>query len=204
MGCSASYRPLVVVGPSGVGKGTLIQKVFDRYVDKFSFSVSYTTRAPRPGEENGVHYHFIEQEQFQKMEDEDGFIESCDVHTKKYGTAVCELDRIKKEKRIPVLDIDVQGASKVHSKGIASLFIFVKPIDSDNLDEIRKVLSERLHGRGTENEEQIQGRVDKAAGEIEAFQKSSFFNYTLVNDDLEKAAQRFFEILEKEYKKELD
>ncbi|CAI2381366.1 unnamed protein product [Moneuplotes crassus] len=202
MESSASFRPLVVVGPSGVGKGTLIKKVFDKYVDKFSFSVSYTTRDPREGEENGVHYHFIDHEQFQKMEDEDGFIESCNVHTKKYGTAVCELDRIKSEKKIPVLDIDVQGATKVNSKGIDSVFIFIKPTDSEDIEEVRKILSDRLHGRGTENEEQIQGRIDQAAGEIEAFQNSDFFTYTLINDDLEKTTERLFEIMEKEYEQE--
>ena len=119
------------------------------------------------------------------MIDEDGFIEYCDVHGKKYGTAICELDRIKAEKKIPVLDIDVQGATKVHDKKIASLFLFVKPADTDDLDETRKILRERLTGRATENEEQINGRVEKAAGEIEAYQRSKFFNYALINDDLD-------------------
>ena len=144
---STLFRPLVVVGPSGVGKvgffliiefqGTLIKRCFEKYVDKFSFSVSYTTRGPRDGEEDGIHYHFTDNDNFNKIIDEDGFIEHCDVHGKKYGTAIKELDRIKGEKKIPVLDIDVQGAQKVHDRGIKSLFIFVKPVDTEDIEEIK-------------------------------------------------------------------
>ena len=90
------YSPLVVVGPSGVGKGTLLAKVFEKYKGLFSFSVSYTTRKARPGEVNGTHYHFVEMDEFDKMIKDDEFVEWWNVHTNKYGTAFKELDRIKK------------------------------------------------------------------------------------------------------------
>ena len=90
------YCPLVVVGPSGVGKGTLLAKVFEKYKGLFSLSVSYTTRKSRPGEINGTHYHFIEKDQFDEMAGKDEFVEWCNVHDNKYGTAFWEIERIKK------------------------------------------------------------------------------------------------------------
>ena len=80
------YKPLVVVGPSGVGKGTLIKHITEKYPDRFGFSVSTTTRGPRPGEVNGVDYNFVSMDEFKAMIERDEFIEHCDVHSNKYGT----------------------------------------------------------------------------------------------------------------------
>ena len=165
----------------------MINRVFEKYPGKFSFSVSYTTRAPREGEVNGVHYHFVDREGFEKIVEEDGFIEFCDVHGKCYGTAVCELTRIKDEQKIPVLDIDVQGAQKVHGRKIDSVFVFVLPTQDDDMEKVKEVLEKRLRGRGTESEEQIQNRLTNAVTEIEAYKASNFINHTLVNDNLEVA-----------------
>lgn len=101
------YKPLVMVGPSGAGKGTLIDDLKKQYEKKFGFSVSYTTRAPRQGEVNGVHYYFVTREVFQQMIDRNEFIEYCEVHTNMYGTAKSQITGIQKENKIPLLDIDV-------------------------------------------------------------------------------------------------
>ena len=102
-----------------------------------------------------------------------------------YGTAIKELDRIKGDNKIPVLDIDVQGAQKVHNKQIESVFLFIFPADPNDMDKVKEILEKRLRGRGTDSEEQIQTRLKNAVTEIESFQNASFFTHTLINDDLE-------------------
>lgn len=96
-----------MVGPSGAGKGTLITDITNAHKDKFGFSVSFTTRLARQGEENGVHYFFITKEEFNKMIERNEFIEYCEVHTNMYGTAKSQILNIQKESKIPLLDIDV-------------------------------------------------------------------------------------------------
>lgn len=103
----AKFKPLVCCGPSGAGKGTLINALTSENKDKFGFSVSYTTRAPRDGEKHGIHYFFVSHEEFQKIIDEDGFIEWCQVHANRYGTAKSQIMSIQAAKKIPLLDIDV-------------------------------------------------------------------------------------------------
>jgi guanylate kinase len=109
MGCAAGkgasseaaikgYKALVIVGPSGVGKGTLIKRLIERYPNLFALSVSYTIRAPREGETDGVQYHFTTKEKFLKMVEDDEFIEHAIVHEKMYGTAKCEIHRIRRLK----------------------------------------------------------------------------------------------------------
>ena len=95
MNSCASYKPLVLVGPSGAGKGTLIDAITKAHPDKFGFSVSYTTRQPREKEVDGVAYHFITREQFEKMIEADEFIEHCIVHTNLYGTAKAQIKLIQ-------------------------------------------------------------------------------------------------------------
>ena len=102
-----------------------------------------------------------------------------------YGTAVKELDRIKGEKKIPLLDIDVQGAAKVHNRQIESVFLFIFPSDPSDMDKVKEILETRLRGRGTDSEEQIQTRLKNTTTEIELYQNASFFTHTLINDDLE-------------------
>ena len=99
------------MGTSGAGKGTLIHHLGKTYKDLFSFSVSCTTRAPRKGEVEGKDYYFVSHEEFDKMIQDKAFAEWASVHTNKYGTLKKELERIKSEKKIPILDIDIQGAT---------------------------------------------------------------------------------------------
>ena len=104
---SSKYKPIIIVGPSGVGKSTLINHLTQKYVDKFGFSVSFTTRAIREGEKHGVNYNYVSMEEFKSMIDKDDFIEYCQVHSNMYGTAKSQINSIKAKQQIPLLDIDI-------------------------------------------------------------------------------------------------
>lgn len=140
------YKPLVVVGPSGSGKGTLIKSLTSEHPDKFGFSCSYTTRPHREGEVHGTDYYFVTREKFVDMADRDLFIEWCEVHGNFYGTAKEQITKIMDQKKIPILDIDVQGAIKFQKVFPNSNFVAVLAPSSS-------VLEQRLVARGTENEE---------------------------------------------------
>ena len=177
------YRPLIIAGPSGVGKGTLIKKLTEgTYPNKFGFSVSYTTRTPRDGEVNGTHYNFVTKEKFEQMIAEDAFIEHCQVHTNFYGTAKSQINQIQQSKKIPLLDIDVQGALKFNKAFPDSNFVAILPPSIDSLKE-------RLIGRGTETEKTLKTRIGNAQKEMDTILKESdIFQYRVTNDDLDEAS----------------
>ena len=157
-----SFRPLIVSGPSGVGKGTIIKQLTDvLYPNRFGFSVSYTTRAPRVGEIDGTHYNFVTKEIFEEMIAETKFIEHCQVHSNMYGTAKSQILQIQASQKIPLLDIDVQGALKFRQVFPDSNFIAILPPSVESLKE-------RLVGRGTETAETLQIRVGNATKEMES------------------------------------
>jgi guanylate kinase len=154
-------RPLVLSGPSGVGKGTLIEMLRKAYPGTFSFCVSHTTRAPRPGETDGVSYHFTTKEAMQTQIDHGEFVEWARVHDNMYGTSKSSI-RAALERGTPLLDIDVQGARSVHAQpDLNAVFVFVKPPSIEHLKQ-------RLVGRSTESPEAIEKRVRNAVAEIEA------------------------------------
>lgn len=101
------YKPLIIVGPSGVGKGTLIDHLYKKYPGKFGFSVSYTTRAPREGEVHGKNYYYVSKDEFKKMIKEDQFVEWFEVHGNFYGTSKGTIREIQSKNRVPLLDIDI-------------------------------------------------------------------------------------------------
>ncbi|CAG9461794.1 unnamed protein product [Pedinophyceae sp. YPF-701] len=173
---------LVVCGPSGVGKGTLINKLTEGHTDKFGFSVSHTTRAPRPGEQNGKHYWFAQKEAMQKEIDEGKFIEHAHVHDNIYGTSVAAVDTVLAAGKCCILDIDVQGARLVRKSDVRSMFVFVAPPSFEELEK-------RLRGRGTETEDKVQVRLRNAKTEMDAVDEPGLFDYVLVNDDLVEAAK---------------
>jgi len=175
-----SFAPLVFVGPSGVGKGTLIAVLMKEYPEHFGFCVSTTTRAPRPGEVDGVHYHFSEKAPMQKAIQDGKFLESAEVHTNYYGTSIAALEAVQSSHKIAILDIDVQGAKNVKAKIPREVqeakFFFLSP-------PCMEVLEARLRGRGTETEQKIQVRLKNANGELEFSKTEGFFDCVIVADD---------------------
>ena len=139
----SDFRPLVVVGPSGVGKGTLIAELNKKHPDRFGFSVSYATRKPREGEVHGQHYFFVSVDEFKTMIEQDDFIEYCEVHGNYYGTAKQVIKDIQDQEKIPLLDIDVQGGLKFNKVFPESNFMTILPPTINDLKE-------RLENRGTE------------------------------------------------------
>lgn len=172
---SASYAQLILCGPSGVGKGTLIKKLMSEYPDSFGFSVSTTTRKARPGEVDGKDYHFIDLEVMRAQVDEGKFVEHATVHTNMYGTSFAALEAVKAQNKIAILDIDIQGARQVKETLPDAHFVFLTP---PSLEELEK----RLRGRGTEEENKIQVRLRNAFDEIEFSKAPGFFDKVIVAD----------------------
>ncbi|KAL3914277.1 MAG: hypothetical protein SGPRY_007678 [Prymnesium sp.] len=154
-----SKRPVVICGPSGVGKGTLLQKLLADFPDEFGFSISHTTRGPRPGEENAVHYHFCEKGDMEAMIGRGEFIEYAKVHTNLYGTSVAAVQAVCDSGKTCLLDIDVQGAEIVKRSDLNARFVFIAPPSFGELDR-------RLRGRRTETEDKISVRLQTAQKEM--------------------------------------
>lgn len=169
---------LVVCAPSGTGKSTLIAKLRDEF-PTFGFSVSYTTRDPRGDERDGKEYHFVTRDQFIAMRSQGEFCEWAEVHGNLYGTATEPVVNMLDEGKDVLFDIDVQGAKQLKRTFYKGTFIFLLPPS-------REELKRRLTGRGTDSEESIAKRLANAEGEIG---EAGFFDYWIVNDDLEKAYQ---------------
>ncbi len=174
----------VITGPSGVGKGTLIKMLRERVPD-LALSVSATTRQPREGEEDGVDYHFLTEDQFQERIAAKDFLEFASYSGNHYGTLNSELDRCLAKGRSVVLEIEVQGATQVRAARPDSVQIFIAPPDP-------AVLRERLTGRGTDSAEAIDKRLKVAEQELGA---QDDFDHRVVNDDLEAAANELESIV---------
>eukprot|EP00928_Gymnodinium_smaydae_P071725 TRINITY_DN55229_c0_g1_i1.p1 TRINITY_DN55229_c0_g1~~TRINITY_DN55229_c0_g1_i1.p1 ORF type:complete len:448 (+),score=121.59 TRINITY_DN55229_c0_g1_i1:78-1421(+) len=154
----------VVTGPSGVGKSTLIKKLMAEFPNGFGFSVSHTTRAPRPGEQNGIDYHFVSREEIERDIKAGLFIEHAEVHGNYYGTSIAAVESVMRLGKICLLDIDVQGADSVRKSSLAdkTTFAFFAPPSA-------AVLEKRLRGRGTETEEKVQKRLEGAKREMAVY-----------------------------------
>ena len=178
---------LVISGPSGTGKGTLIERLM-KEDPTLVFSVSATTRAPRPGEIDGVHYHFVTNERYDQLVAENAFVEYANVHGNRYGTLRSEVyERLERGENV-VLDIDVQGALNVIASEKEKVSIFILP---PSMQELRS----RLTGRGTETEEAVERRLHNAVWEISQKDK---YQYKVINDDLESCLRTLQAIIEAE------
>ena len=177
----------VISGPSGAGKGTILDQVFGKN-SNVRFSVSATTRLPRPGERDGEHYFFISAEKFQSMIKDGAFLEWARVHNAFYGTPVDFVDRTLAAGFDCLLDIDVQGALQVIPKRPEAAYLFIAPPD---LEELKS----RLLKRGTENEAQIKERVETAGWELT---KIAEYDYLVINGKLDEAVTRVEAILQAE------
>jgi len=168
---------LVVSGPSGAGKGTLVQRLMRARPDCV-FAISSTTRPMREGETEGVEYRFVTREQFEKQRDQGYFLEWAEVHANLYGTPQREVDEPMRAGRVVVLDIDVQGGASVRERRPDAVTVFVAPPSLD-------VLRARLEGRGTDSTDVISRRMGNAPGELAQYVD---YDYLVVNDDLEGAS----------------
>ena len=198
MGCSnnasvpVGNKVLVVVGPSGVGKDTLMQKVFDKHPGKFKKGVTHTSRKMRPGEKEGYNYYYVTEEEFLRLKENNGLVEHNFYNGNYYGLSKKELEDGTKGEKILYVIIDINGAKKVHELNIPANFAAILPPNEETLEK-------RLKGRGTESEEVIKGRLETAKTETREINNSSFFNCKVYNDDLEKAVLDMEEKLKKLY-----
>jgi guanylate kinase len=164
----------IVSAPSGTGKTTILKRIISE-MENIMFSVSHTTRPPRPGEKDGVDYYFVEKDAFQKMQEQDLFHEWAEVHGNLYGTSRNAVQKIIDQGKDIILDIDVQGGLQAMDKvGDKGIFIFILP---PSLQELEK----RLVKRGTESESVIATRLKNAQGEIKIMEQ---YDYVIVNDSV--------------------
>jgi len=171
-------RAFVITGPSGVGKGTLIRGLMER-LGELELSVSATTRAPRPGEQDGVDYHFLSREEFDRRVAAGEFLEHADYAGHRYGTLRSELEDRVRAGRAVVLEIEVQGARQVREAMPEALQVFIAP---PSLGALRT----RLIGRGTDDVEEVERRLRVAEGELAAQPE---FAHVVVNDRLDQALE---------------
>lgn len=181
----------VISGPSGVGKGTLLDIVLKDYSpENIFFSVSVTTRDPRPGEVEGVNYHYITREKFEEIYNSDGLLEHnvfCDVC---YGTPTKPVKDALEAGKLVILEIDLNGMRQVIKKFPEAVTVFIAPPSAD-------VLEKRIRKRNTETEEQLKKRLAASENELKS---SGEYKYTVVNGELETAADALREIIKKHYK----
>ena len=175
---------IVLSGPSGVGKSTVIAELMGQRSNLY-FSVSYTTRKPRVGEQNGVNYNFVDRTEFERMIADDELLEYAEYVDNYYGTSLKAI-RERLEAGVDVLlDIEVQGAAKVRARCPEALLIFIIPPSFEEL-------SRRLHGRNTDSEDVIAGRLEKARLE---FREIPNYDYLVINDKVSNAVQEIEAIL---------
>lgn len=173
----------IVSGPSGCGKGTVLAEILKQ--DNVYYSVSATTRSPRPGEVDGVNYHFLTKDEFEKLIENDGVLEYANYCGNYYGTPKKPVEDMLAEGKNVILEIEVQGALKVMEKCPEAVSVFILP---PSLKELRR----RLHKRGTETEEVIEKRIGEASGEI---RKAENYDYVMINGELETAVSDLLSII---------
>ena len=186
-GLSAPGILFVVSSPSGGGKGTLISRALNA-IPGLSYSVSYTTRAPRNGELNGRDYFFVSPEQFEQMVAANEFLEWARVHRHLYGTARQQVWREMSQGRDIILEVDVQGAASVRKLVTNSVSVFILPPSFE-------VLRKRLLARGTDSREELEVRLRNAPSELNQYDQ---FDYVIINDDADRAAAQLRAIISAE------
>lgn len=182
---------IVLSGPSGVGKGTVRKALFEMPEQEFVYSVSMTTRAPRPGEVDGVDYYFVSKEEFERQIAAGNLLEYAEFVGNYYGTPKDKVEEQLNKGKEVILEIEVNGALQVRDKCKDAVFIFLVP-------PTRRALYDRLKSRGTECEERILARINKANKE---FRLAHQYDYIVVNDEIYNAADRIMAIIRAEHAK---
>lgn len=182
---------VVVSGPSGVGKGTVRKALFEMPKHNLTYSVSMTTRKQRPGERDGVDYYFVSKEEFLKRVEEGKFLEHAEFVGNYYGTPLDKVNERLEDGQEVVLEIEVEGALQVKKKVPDCVMIFIVPPG-------KEALYQRLRKRGTESEDVIEQRIEKANRE---FKLAKYYDYIVVNDEVSNAADRIMAIIRAEHAK---
>lgn len=198
-----SLRPIVFSGPSGTGKSTLIKRLFNAHPELFGFSVSHTTRKPRPGEEDGVHYYFTTPKEFESMIAQDAFEEHAKFGGNYYGSSRKAVEDVAKGKgksidgsaaegkRICIFDIEMEGVKQLKKGQLDPRICFIQP---PNLE----ILEKRLRGRGDTSEDAIQKRLAQAKNEMDYCKAEGQNDKVIINDDLDRTYKELDEWVMKE------
>ena len=181
-------KTFIIAGPSGVGKGTIIKKLFESR-DNLYFSVSATTRSPRPGEADGVDYHFLSRERSEERIDRNAFLEHAEFVGNLYGTPKKYVDEAMDSGKDVILDIEVQGAEQVHRQRPDVVRIFIAPPSWEELER-------RLVGRGTEDPEKVRRRLERSREDILL---ARYYDYLVINSDLDQAVEEIQAIITAEH-----
>ena len=181
-------KTFIICGPSGVGKGTVVSRLLEADPTLY-FSVSATTRAPRAGEADGVHYHFLTREKFQEWIDAGDFLEHAQFVGNFYGTPRRYVDEAMDQGRDVLLDIEIQGAEQIHQKRPEAVRIYIAPPSWEELER-------RLTGRGTEDGEKIRSRLARGR---EEFAAARDFDYLVINDTVDHAVAEIRAIMAAEH-----
>uniref|UniRef100_A0A8C4E758 Guanylate kinase n=1 Tax=Dicentrarchus labrax TaxID=13489 RepID=A0A8C4E758_DICLA len=214
-------RPVVLSGPSGAGKSTLMKRLMKDHEDVFGFSVSHTTRNPRPGEEDGkglnklpmllgatllpvaldslymlrlADYHFTTKEAMQEGIDNGDFIENAEFSGNMYGTSKAAIEDVQAQNLICILDVDIQGVKRIKETDLNPIYISIQPPSME-------ILEKRLRDRQTETEESLQKRLEAARIDMELSKEPGVFDVVIINDDLERAYEELKDILNEEIQK---
>ncbi|XP_066929632.1 guanylate kinase-like isoform X1 [Clytia hemisphaerica] len=194
MAAGPKLRPIVLSGPSGCGKSTIIKKLMENYPGQFGFSVSHTTRNPRPGEVDGKDYHYSNKEEMLKAIENGEFLESAEFSGNVYGTSKKAVQDVLDSGKICIMDIDSQGVKNVKKVNFDCVLVFIQPPSIEELER-------RLRGRGTESEEAIQKRLNTSKKEFEYAELPDSYHHKVINDDLEKAYIDLRDIISKDIRK---
>jgi guanylate kinase len=176
---------VALAGPAGVGKGTVVRRLLEQHPE-FSLSVSATTRGPRPGEIDGVHYHFVSEAEFDRLIAQDELLEWAEVHRQhRYGTPRSELSRAEAAGKVLVLEIDLQGVRQVRERVSEVVSIFLLPPSQQELED-------RLRLRGTESEAEIARRLETARVELAAAEE---FDHRLINNEVDECVAEIVDLV---------